>query len=170
MGGCNCKKCVKRIPKVLRFAVAPDVQAARLKEDAMQYLLQGGWSDCWNKDLANLDESIQDELIVGICNQISVSKVVTTYRKITMAQNQANSEKAESMDILQDMLETIRASVRQRLVENFQGVVREPDFLGLIKDEIMDRSMRDLIMQELEEAVRKAEFCQHAPRIYEACL
>lgn len=170
MGGCSCKKCAKRIPKVLRFSVAPDVQAVRLKADAMQYLLQGGWSDCWSKDFANLDESIQDYLVAGICDQLTPSKLVTTYRKISTAQNQVNAEKADSADILQDLLDTIRASVRQKLVENFQQVVREPDFLGLIKDEIMDRSMRDLIMQDLGETVRKAEFYRHAPRIYEVCF
>lgn len=167
VGGCNCKKCAKRIPKVLRFAVAPDVQAVRLKVDALQYLIQGGWSDCWNKDIANLDESVQDDLIARICDQISLSQIPVSYRNLSAAQNQIDLEKTDLAEILQDLLETIRASVRQRFLHDFRQVVQEPNFISLLNDELMDRSLRDLVLQDLVDTVNKADFCQYAPAIYE---
>lgn len=170
VGGCSCKKCIKRIPKVLRFAVAPDVQAVRLKAVAMQYLIEGGWGDCWNKDLANLDESTQDELVAGICNQVSSGQVTATYRNLLAAQQQINLEKTDSVEILQDLLEAIRDSARQKLLGSFRQVAQEPDFISLLNDELMDRSLRDLILQDLAETVNKVEFCQYAPAIYEVSL
>ncbi|KAJ9114602.1 hypothetical protein QFC20_001477, partial [Naganishia adeliensis] len=124
VGGCACKKCSKRIPKVLRFAVAPEVQARRLKEDAMLYLVQGGWTECWNKDLANLDEDVQDDLVNRISQQVSAQQIPALYRKVSDAQKQIAMEKGEWVDVLHEMLETIRLSIRQTLLQDFREVAK----------------------------------------------
>lgn len=167
VGGCACKKCSKRIPKVLRFAVAPEVQAGSLREDAMRYLVQGGWAECWNKDLANLDEHVQDDLVNRISQQVSAQQIPTLYRKVSDAQKHITMEKGDWVDILQDMLETIRQSIRQTLLQNFREVVQAPDFISLLTDEGMESSLRDIILQDLADTANKADFCQFAPGIYQ---
>lgn len=167
VGGCACKKCSKRIPKVLRFAVAPEVQARRLKEDAMLYLVQGGWTECWNKDLANLDEDVQDDLVNRISQQVSAQQIPALYRKVSDAQKQIAMEKGEWVDVLHEMLETIRLSIRQTLLQDFREVAKVPDFISLLTDEGMERSLRDIILQDLADTVNKADFCQFAPGIYQ---
>jgi hypothetical protein len=64
-------------------------------------------------------------------------------------------------------LETIRESARQKLLGSFRQVAQEPNFISLLNDGLMDRFLRDLILQDLAETVNKADFCQYAPAIYE---
>lgn len=167
VGGCACKKCSKRIPKVLRFAVAPEVQAGRLKEDAMQYLERGGWAECWNKDLAYLDEDVQDDLLNRISRQITAQRIPTLYRKVSDTQKQIATEKGEWVDILEDMLETLRQAIRQVFLHDFRDVVKSSEFISLFTDEGMERSLRDSILQDLADTTNKADFCQFAPGVYQ---
>jgi hypothetical protein len=169
IGGCACKKCIKRVPKVLRFSQAPDVQAAGLQRDAMEYLTQG-WAECWSKDLASVDELIQDELLDKIRLGVSANRLVAMYSKLTIAEAKIEAEKEEWVEVLHDMLSVIRTTARQKLVVNFQDVATDSAFMDLVTDNSMDRALRDVILRDLTETVSKVDFCHHAPRIYQVRL
>ncbi|KAJ9114976.1 hypothetical protein QFC22_005304 [Naganishia vaughanmartiniae] len=167
MGGCACKKCIKRIPKVLRFAQAPDVQATGLKQDAVEYLTQG-WAECWGKDLASLDEGTQDDLLDKICVGISANQLVAMYSKLSIAEAKMEAEKrGDCVEVLHDMLDVLRTTARQKLVAGFQDVATDSTFTDLLTDNGMDRALRDVILRDLKETVSKADFCHHAARIYQ---
>ncbi|KAJ9103386.1 hypothetical protein QFC19_004485 [Naganishia cerealis] len=169
LAGCACKKCLRRIPKVLRFAQAPDVQAIRLKQDAIEYLVQG-WAECWGKDLANLDEDVQEDLLHRICLEISVSRIVASYSKIVNAKAKMDVEKGDCVEILHDMLDVIRTALLKKLVIEFQDIAANTAFIDLLTDNGMNRTLRDLILQDLIDSVSKVDFCHHAPQIYQVRL
>ncbi|KAJ9104419.1 hypothetical protein QFC21_001914 [Naganishia friedmannii] len=166
MGGCVCKKCVKRIPKVLRFAQAPDVQASELKRVAFEYLTQG-WAECWSKDLASLDEDVQDGLLDKICLEITANGLVAMYSKLAIAEAKMEAERGEWVEVLQEMLDVLRTTTRQKLVVKFQDVAADTAFIDLLTDNGMDRALRDVILRDLTETLSKVDFCHHAARIYQ---
>ncbi|KAG7095338.1 hypothetical protein E1B28_006100 [Marasmius oreades] len=65
-GGCKCRQCARRIPRILSFALQPTLQDAILERGARRALV-GLFGDGWcTQEFAELDPKIRESVIRGV--------------------------------------------------------------------------------------------------------
>ncbi|KDQ53319.1 hypothetical protein JAAARDRAFT_161813 [Jaapia argillacea MUCL 33604] len=66
VGGCRCRQCSRRVPRVLEFALAPDVQNPHLERGARRALV-GLFGEGWTTpEFGRLDKRVRDGLVKGV--------------------------------------------------------------------------------------------------------
>jgi hypothetical protein len=68
-GGCRCRQCARRAPRVLEFALGDDVKNIHLERGARRALV-GLFGEGWcNPDFARLPQKIRQSILVGVAKR-----------------------------------------------------------------------------------------------------
>lgn len=171
--GCRCRKCVKRIPRLLRFASSPDVQAMEMLALSREYVIRG-WGDCLGKDMGLLDEELFEEIIQDIIGRIAPASVFERIKAVDAARLRLQVEGKEGeewFEVVEDAVERIDQRLRAVCIEQAEAVVRSQE-MEKVLDEV-DLTGYEALMGLCEvwkEATVRIELCRLAPRVLQVSL
>jgi hypothetical protein len=166
---CRCRKCVKRVPRLLRFATSPDVASKQLESLTKEYVVRG-WSECLGKDVAMLDERIRDEVVDAIIDRITFRSVVTGVRGLLVARRRLEQDGKpgdEWFDDVEDILDIIAERIVEVMTSDFGKVLLAKEMVDLVEKPLVDFEVLEALLNLLVQGVGRVEYCRYAPSVYE---
>ena len=166
---CRCRKCVKRIPRLLRFATSPDVSSKDLESLTKEYVIRG-WSECLGKDVALLDERLRDEVLDAIVERINFRSVVSGIRGLLTARRRLEQEGKpgdEWYDDIEDFLDVIAERTVEVMTGNLGAVLSSKEMIDLVEKPMVDFETLEALCNLLVQGVGRVEYCRHAPVVHQ---
>jgi hypothetical protein len=166
---CRCRKCVKRVPKLLRFALYPDVNAEDLAALCKEYVVRG-WGECLSKDIALLDEEVLDQLVDEIVTRAGVQTVVPYTKALVNSRRRIQSEGKpgdEWVETMEDVLDEIAERIVQVTLQGISDVLGSEQLLALLEVSSTDFDVLEGLMNLLVEGLQRIEYCKYAPQVYQ---
>jgi hypothetical protein len=151
---CRSREGNLRAPRILHFALSPDVRAYKLAKISRS-IIASSVGETWGKDVGELDYDAQKQIVEDVCSGITPASVVSTLRASRAVSIRITQEKAPWADHLRSMLEPIEAKIRLTLGSDLTTVIVSNDFVNLIdgigfSNDILD-AVLSLLVQSLTE-------------------
>lgn len=166
---CRCRKCVKRIPRLLRFATSPDVNSGPLIHLSKEYVIRG-WSECLGKDIALLEDHVRDQVIDEIMEQVAPTNIVSTVQGLLTCRQRLEKEgKAtdEWVDEVEDILDMIAERAVQVMANHPRDVLACDEIKHVVGSMMGQVEVLEAVLGLLIEGVGRVNYCKSAPRVYE---
>ncbi|EIW78740.1 hypothetical protein CONPUDRAFT_167664 [Coniophora puteana RWD-64-598 SS2] len=132
-GGCRCRQCARRIPRVLEFAIAEDVKNSHLERGARRALV-GIFGEGWcTSEFATLPQKTRDNVLKGLAKRTTPLNVFPLLFSANHALRKLDAVIDAWADISRDMVNSARKAIDDCLVSHVEECFEQPDWL-----EIMD--------------------------------
>lgn len=165
-GGCRCRQCARRAPRVLEFAVAEDVKNPHLERGARRALV-GLFGEGWcNPDFAGLPEKTRGGLLKGVAKRTTPQNVFALLRASQHALEKLQGNIDAWADVSREMVLSARKAIERVLCDQAEECFEQPDWLEIVEDDgqrFEDAESVTLIM----DAVKKGLADKNAPMVYQ---
>ena len=133
VGGCKCRQCQRRMPRILDFALSPDVQN-RVFEKGARRALVGMFGEGWcSREFANLPAKMRASLLKGVVNRTSPLNIFPLLFASHAALSKLESSKDEWVDGVREMVVQAQKRIDEVLCTQTDICFEEQEWL-----EIMD--------------------------------
>lgn len=170
------KVCARRVPRVWRFATAPDVGARDLEVRAREWIVVH-WGECWGRQVGEGGKRERDGLVRDVLGALTPSLAVAYYRAVRSVRARTESERRTAMprglkasawsENLLGMVLEIEGKVKGMWVGRFREVVESDEFTGLLLGTGFERDLLESMLGELTGLVGGLEGCKYAGRVYQ---
>lgn len=181
------KLIARRVPRVWRFASAPDVAAKDLELRTREWIIVH-WGECWGKEIGEVGKRERDSLVKDVLALLRPDRVVSFVRSIAAVRSRIEQDvrnggagggggsglpatrglkqSAWVDNLLGTMLE-IEAKVKTVLAREFGAVVRSEEFQGLLEGRGFERHTLVKVVEDAVAVVGTSEGCREGARVYE---
>jgi hypothetical protein len=110
-GGCRCRQCARRVPRVLEFALLDDVKNATLERGARRALV-GLFGDGWcYAEFARLDKRVREQALKGVAKRTTPVNVVPLLLAANAALARLDAVIEPWADAVRDMVVEARKAI-----------------------------------------------------------
>jgi hypothetical protein len=130
-----CKTCVKRVPRTLAFASAPDVGDAHLRDCARHAVSGRHFGVYWARDVGSLDYAARGALVADVCARIDAqpAQCINVLGQLSAVGSRIDRERSSAwVDALRWMCESVEAHIRGVLEPHFATIVAGTEWLELL--------------------------------------
>ncbi|KAI6043873.1 hypothetical protein EDC04DRAFT_2645810 [Pisolithus marmoratus] len=132
-GGCRCRQCARRVPRVLEFAVADDVQNKYLERGARRALV-GLFGEGWcTAEFAALPQKTRESVLKGLAKRTTPTNVFHLLFAAQHALRKLDSAIDAWADIVREMVLTARKGVDECLVRECEACFEDSDWVSLLE-------------------------------------
>lgn len=167
-GGCRCRQCSRRTPRVLEFALSDDVKNTHLERGARRALV-GLFGEGWcNSDFALLDQKHRDHALRGVGKRTTPENVFA----LLFAANHGLGKLVNVIDawadIPRDLVLSARKTMDQVLCSEADKCFEQMDWLDIMETDgvAFDDAER---VTWIMDAVRRGLTDKSAPMVYQVC-
>lgn len=134
-GGCRCRQCARRAPRVLEFAIADDVQNKTLERGARRALV-GLFGEGWcASEFAGLPSKLRESLLKGVGKRTTPENVFPLLFAADHALVKLNPIIDPWGDTVRDMIETGRRTVDEVLCTQAEACFAQPEWLEIMEND-----------------------------------
>ncbi|KAI0739276.1 hypothetical protein C8Q80DRAFT_1112299 [Daedaleopsis nitida] len=132
-GGCRCRQCARRVPRVLEFAILDDVKNPHLERGARRALV-GLFGEGWcTPEFAALPQKTRDVLLKGLGKRTTPMNVF-----VLLAASQAALKKLDTSidtwsDAVRDMVMTARKTIDDVVASQAAECFEQPKWLEIME-------------------------------------
>lgn len=132
-GGCKCRQCARRAPRVLEFACSDDVKNAPLERGARRALV-GLFGEGWcTPEFAHLEKKYRDSLVRGLGKRTNPMNIFAL-----LYASQAAIKKLENVieqwgDTSKDMILAARKAIDDTLATEAAECFEQPEWLDIME-------------------------------------
>ena len=111
VGGCRCKQCARRVPRVCEFALLEDVKNTHIERGARRALVGlfgEGW--CYSK-FVHLDKKARESILKGVAKRTTPLNVFQLLYAVQAALHKLESNVEVWADIVRDMITEARKTI-----------------------------------------------------------
>ena len=170
------KLAARRIPRVWRFAAAPDVAAKDLELRTREWMVVH-WGESWGKEVGEVGKRERDGLVKDVLGSLRPDKVVPFVRSLVSIRLRADADvrtvqprglkQAVWVDNLLGMLLEIEVKTKAMLISQFATVAASEDFIWLLEGRGFNRDLLDKVVDDAVAMVGTPEGCKEGGRLYE---
>ncbi|KAF8868711.1 hypothetical protein BD779DRAFT_894105 [Infundibulicybe gibba] len=157
-GGCRCRQCARRAPRVLEFALAEDVKNPHLDRGARRALV-GLFGEGWcTVEFASIPQKTRDSLLKGVGKRTTPMNVFALLFAAEHAMNKLNAIIDAWADTVREMILAARKTIDDVLCSQSEACFNEPDWLELMEDDgvrFEDGERVEWIMQSVSRGVNE---------------
>ncbi|GBE83716.1 hypothetical protein SCP_0507720 [Sparassis crispa] len=157
-GGCRCRQCARRAPRVLEFAVTDDVKNAYLERGARRALV-GLFGEGWcTSEFAGLSQKTRDSLVKGLEKRTTPINIFPLLFAAQVALNKLNSTIESWAEVSRDMIIAARKHVDQVLCAQADQCFEQPEWLEIMEangTNFDHAEQVELIMQSLRRGMNE---------------
>lgn len=180
---CRCKRCLKRIPRVWRFANAPDVKAQALSHRARRYMISA-WGLCWGREVATADPTDVRDLVDSVLRFHigQVDAIVNNWRRLVSGRRRLAQDVTASSgtllpvestsqtweERLSSIFDEIEAALLLKTLGNIQAVLDSDELHEIIEGKNFEGDLLEKILKALEDSTGALSTCKHAGIVYQA--
>lgn len=148
-----CSTCLRRVPRTLAFAVAPDVADATLRRRALEAVAGPHFASYWGREVGSMAPTAQDKIVAIVLGRIDreAGAVVPVIEQILRLRRRLDAERSiKWTDALRAMATSIEEHVQRKWLQNYLKIVATEecqnalDGIGLLTD-VIERSLQLLV-------------------------
>lgn len=148
-----CKTCVKRVPRTLAFACAPDVVDAYLKTLAIDAVSGLSFGIYWSKDVGNLDQTTRASIVSNIKSRIDQhpGHIVSALRQLSIVGTRIDMERSSRwVDSLRLMCESVESHIAAKLGADLEVLIKTEEWMELVEgvgfnNDVLERALIILV-------------------------
>lgn len=134
-GGCRCRQCARRVPRVLEFALAEDVKNSLLERGARRALV-GLFGEGWcNSEFASLPQKIRDNALVGLGKRTTVQNSFPLLFAAEHALSKLSNQIEPWADTVRDMILTARKSIDDVIAKEAEACFNTHDWVEIMEND-----------------------------------
>ena len=134
-GGCKCRQCVRRLPRVLGFAIAEDVKNQYLERGAIRALICSYGKGWCTPEFSDLPEKIKARLLRGLASRTTPANIFP----LLFATQEALRKLSTISDVwsgsIMDMVVSERRIVDEVLCNQADECFEKPEWLELMAED-----------------------------------
>jgi hypothetical protein len=170
------KASCRRVPRVWRFAAAPDVGARELEQQARAWMLKH-WGDVWGREVGELGKRERDALLKDLLATTRSDTVISFIRGIEAVRARTESDVRTAqprglrqnawIDNLLGMMMEVEHKAKTILAVHLKEIVESPEFTGLLEGKGFERDLLVKLLEHVVAVVGTPEVCKEAGRVYQ---
>lgn len=134
-GGCKCRQCARRAPRVLEFAVSEDVKNQFLERGARRALV-GVFGDGWcTQEFATLPQKTKDGLLKGLAKRTVPMNVFPLLFAAQAAMTKLTNILDEWADAVREMVLSARKCIDETLCTNAEKCFEQEEWNALMEND-----------------------------------
>jgi hypothetical protein len=166
IGGCRCRQCARRAPRILEFAVADDVKNPHLERGARRALV-GLFGEGWcTPEFAMLPQKTRDGLIKGLAKRTTPQNLFA----LLFAANHALEKIENAVDawaeVSRDMLLAARKFIDRTLCDEAEQCFEQQEWVEMMEADGGRFEDNERITWSLD-AVRRGLMDKNAAMVYQ---
>ncbi|CAE7231080.1 unnamed protein product [Rhizoctonia solani] len=168
-GGCKCKQCQRRAPRVLEFALGDDVRDNILERGA-QRALAGMYGEGWaTSEFLALPLRLKNTLLKGVKHRTLPHNIIPLLlaTQAGLAKLSSNSEPAA--EAVKDLMLQARKNIDEVLCNHLRDFLEQPEWVGLLESDAAgfgDMDKFDLVL----ESIKRGLADQNAGHVYQTLV
>ncbi|KAM6503815.1 hypothetical protein JOM56_000758 [Amanita muscaria] len=168
-GGCRCRQCARRAPRVLEFAIADDVKNIYLDRGARRALV-GLFGEGWcTSEFASLPQKLRESVLKGVGKRTTPENVFPLLFAAEHALGKLNPITDHWGDVVREMVESGRRGVDDLLCNRPEACFSQLDWLEIMENDdvyFKDGEKVEWIMRSLLRGVND----KNAPLLYQTLV
>ncbi|KAJ1311232.1 hypothetical protein OPQ81_009732 [Rhizoctonia solani] len=168
-GGCKCKQCQRRAPRVLEFALGDDVRDNVLERGA-QRALSGMYGEGWaTSEFLALPLRLKTTLLKGVKHRTVPHNIIPLLLATQAGLNKLSSNSEPPAEAVKDLMLQERKKIDEVLCNNLRDFFEQPEWVGLLENDAAgfgDMDKFDLVL----ESIRRGLADQNAGRVYQTLV
>ncbi|KIL58305.1 hypothetical protein M378DRAFT_181318 [Amanita muscaria Koide BX008] len=168
-GGCRCRQCARRAPRVLEFAIADDVKNVYLDRGARRALV-GLFGEGWcTSEFASLPQKLRESVLKGVGKRTTPENVFPLLFAAEHALVKLNPVIDPWADIVREMIESGRRGIDEVLCNHPEACFSQHDWLEIMENDgvhFEDGERVEWIMKSLLRGVND----KNAPMLYQSLV
>ncbi|KAF8908755.1 hypothetical protein CPB85DRAFT_1308603 [Mucidula mucida] len=134
-GGCRCRQCARRAPRVLEFALSDDVKNAHLDRGARRALV-GLYGEGWcTHEFSALPPKLKDNLLKGVGKRTTPMNVFALLYATEHALNKLTNVIDAWADSVRDYILSGRKNIDSVFAGSSEACFSQPDWLELMESD-----------------------------------
>jgi hypothetical protein len=166
VGGCKCRQCQRRMPRILDFALSPDV-SNRILEKGARRALVGMFGEGWcSREFANLPAKMRALLLKGVVNRTSPLNIFPLLFASRAAVSKLEGSKDDWVDGVREMVMQAQKKIDEVLCTQTDLCFEQQEWLEIMDSNGLrfgDREKLEWIM----EAIRRGLKDTNAGNVYQ---
>ncbi|THH16716.1 hypothetical protein EW146_g3967 [Bondarzewia mesenterica] len=135
VGGCHCKQCARRVPRVLDFSLLDDVKNPHIERGARRALV-GLFGEGWcNPDFARLEKKTRESILKGVAKRTTPLNIFPLLFAAQGALKRLESNIDVWADTVRDMIMEARKVMDQVLCMEAEECFEQPEWLELMEQD-----------------------------------
>ncbi|KAG8906293.1 hypothetical protein FRB99_007162 [Tulasnella sp. 403] len=133
VGGCKCKQCQRRAPRVLEFAMAPDVENPILTRGA-QRALSGMFGEGWcSPEFAALPVKTRHNLVKGVNLRTNSMNVIPLLFAAQGALQKLENNTERWAEDVREMVHSVRKRIDETICANCEEVFEQEEWVTILE-------------------------------------
>lgn len=133
VGGCKCKQCQRRAPRVLEFAMAPDVNNLILTRGA-QRALSGMFGEGWcSAEFAALPVKTRSNLVKGVSLRTNAMNVIPLLFAAQGALTKLENNQELWAEEVREMIHTVRKKIDDTMCGSCEEVFEQEEWVSILE-------------------------------------
>ncbi|KAF8137188.1 hypothetical protein EV363DRAFT_1316965 [Boletus edulis] len=133
IGGCRCRQCARRVPRILDFALSDDVANNYLERGARRALV-GLFGEGWcNSDFAALPQKIRDSVVKGVSKRTTPTNAFSLLFAAQHAIKKLNAAIDAWADVSREMVLTAQKTIDECLVKESEMCFEQPEWVEMLE-------------------------------------
>ena len=134
-GGCRCRQCARRAPRVLEFALADDVKNPHLERGARRALV-GLFGDGWcTSEFAHLPQKTRDAIVKGLAKRTTPMNIFPLLFASHAALSKLGTVIDNWADTVKDMVHSARKTVDEVMCTQAEQCFEQSEWLDIMESD-----------------------------------
>ena len=168
-GGCRCRQCARRAPRVLEFSLQPDVKNAYLERGTRRALV-GLFGEGWcTPEFATLPQKTKDGLLKGLAKRTAPLNIFPLLFAAQAAMSKLNGILDTWADGTREMVLTARKTIDEVLCAQAEICFEQGEWVELMEADggrFEDGEKVELVMESLKRGLSE----KNAATLYQVCF
>ena len=169
IGGCRCRQCARRVPRVLDFALSDDVANNYLERGARRALV-GLFGEGWcNSEFAALPQKIRDSVVKGVGKRTTPTNVFSLLFAAQHAMKKLVAVIDAWADVPREMVHTAQKAIDECLVKESETCFEQAEWVDMLEGDgagFEDGERVGWVMEALKRGMSE----RYAPTVYQVRL
>ena len=168
VGGCRCRQCQRRVPRLLDFSLAPDINNKVLERGSRRALV-GMFGEGWcSSEFANLSTKMRALLLKGVQTRTTPQNLFPLLFAAEAALARLEMVNDTWGETVEELIVKARKTIDEVMCDSSDSVFEQQEWLEIMDSDgaqFQDMDRVEWIMQSLIRGLKDI----NAPRVYQVC-
>jgi hypothetical protein len=134
-GGCKCKQCQRRAPRVLEFALGDDIRDNVLERGA-QRALAGMYGEGWaTSEFLALPLRLKNTLLKGVRNRTTPQNILPLLQATQAGLSKLSTNSEPAADAVKELMIQARKKIDEVLCGSLEDFFEQPEWVALLEND-----------------------------------
>ncbi|QRV76559.1 CAP-Gly domain protein [Ceratobasidium sp. AG-Ba] len=166
-GGCKCKQCQRRAPRVLEFALGDDIRD-NIMERGAQRALVGMFGEGWaTSEFLSLPLRLKNNLLKGVKNRTNPRNIIPLLQATAAGLSKLSTNSTPAADAVKELVLQARKNIDEVLGGSLEEFFEQPEWVALLENDGQRFGDMDKFEMVLE-SIRRGLTETNAGPVYQA--